>query len=170
MDVRFSPDPNNPNAPIGFPAGTVVDYKGECGYVKVDCGEHKIYLSKTQSPALSTSDQTIDCGRAGLTHNGIGTVGGPRSGNVVKDGLQINIPGMGDAGGGKWFHTAWWRPGQMPNGTDSSKGCIHISPNMLKKLKTCDKAPLEILNATNGGMNPVPFSNDNDPFSPGSSN
>jgi len=152
----------------GWPVGTVRDYSsGECGYVKIDCGSHKIFFSKI---ALDPIDQVIDCGRPGLTLNGLGKVGGITHGNVVKTGVDMSVRGMGTPGGGKWFHTPWWRPGQQPTGTNSSKGCIHVNPAVMNKLMKCEGADMEILNATNGGSNPVPFNDSGDGPQPNTSN
>jgi hypothetical protein len=152
----------------GWPVGTPRDYSsGECGYVKIDCGSHKIYFSKI---ALDPIDQVIDCGRPGLTLNGLGKVGGITHGNVVKTGVDMSVRGMGTPGGGKWFHTPWWRPGQQPTGTNSSKGCIHVNPAVMNKLMSCEGADMEILNATNGGSNPIPFDDSGDGPQPNTSN
>jgi hypothetical protein len=124
---------------------------GACGSVKVDCATHKISIIPVN---INPRAAVIDCGRMGLTKNGIGMVGGLHSGSVVKDGVNIQIPGMGESGGGKVFHTCFWRQDPRPTGQNSSAGCVHTSPAVLAKLKTCKGSPLEIVNAEGGGANP----------------
>jgi len=139
---HFAPAPYRRPAPTRVPSV----FNGSCSSVHVDCATHKIQIVGANLPAR---DRVIDCGRNGTTKNGKGTIGGPHQGRVVKDGVRIEgIIGMGDSGGGRVFHTAWWRPGQMPVGADNSKGCVHVSPEALRVLKSCKGAPLEITGGT----------------------
>jgi hypothetical protein len=141
-------------APGTMPRYNNYDSSSGCGEVIVDCNTHRISFSNI---AIQPTDAIVDCGRPPTTKNGIGTVGGPVSGNVVKDGVDMNLYGMGTPAGGKWFHTPWWKAGQMPTGSNSSRGCIHVSPNVLSLLKKCQGSTLEIVNAIGGGANQAPL-------------
>ncbi len=122
-----------------------------CGNVIVDCATHRIVIG---GKSLSARESVIDCGRPGLTKNGMGKIGGRHSGRRVKDGVAIdNFPGMGQSGGGKVFHTVFWRNPPWPKGQDASRGCIRISPPVLAILKTCKGSNLQIKNAKGGGQN-----------------
>jgi len=117
---------------------------GSCGQVRVDCKTHKIEI-KGQS-------KTINCGRNGTTITGTGKVGGPHRGKVVPDGVDIQTPRMGQAGGGKVFHTP--NPRSMsgtPTGVDTSKGCVIVDLATLNILKGCQGSPLQIIGNDNGG-------------------
>lgn len=122
-----------------------------CGDVLVDCGSHKISFSNVP---ISSSDQTIDCGKNNTTHNGLGKIGGHHSGSVIKDGVEIDMAHMGARGGGKVFHTTWWNPGCKPTGINGSHGCVRVDANVLALLKKCQGATLRIINANGGGANP----------------
>ena len=115
---------------------------GSCD-VKADCKTHKIKVKGKES--------TINCGKGGTTITGKGKVGGPHKGKVVPDGVDIKSPRMGQAGGGKVFHTP--NPRAMsgtPTGTDSTKGCIAVDLATLNLLKSCANSPLEIIGNDNG--------------------
>ncbi len=136
----------------GLRSASQTSFNGACSQVHVDCSTHRIRII---GASISSADQVIDCGKNGTTKNGEGTIGGLHRGRTVKDGVRIEgILGMGDSGGGRVFHTAWWNPGQMPTGVNSSKGCIRVSPNVLKILKKCKGARLSITGATDRSRMP----------------
>lgn len=116
---------------------------GACGNIKADCKTHKL--------SIKGQDKTINCGAGGTTITGRGKVGGPHKGSVVPDGVDIQSPRMGQAGGGKVFHTP--NPKAMsgtPTGADNTKGCIAVDLETLNVLKGCKDAPLEIVGNDNG--------------------
>ncbi len=117
---------------------------GNCGEIKADCKTHKIKVKEKEA--------TINCGKGGTTITGKGQVGGPHKGAVVPDGVDIKTPRMGQAGGGKVFHTP--NPKAMsgtPTGTDSTKGCIAVDLETLNLLKSCQGSTLDIVGNDNGG-------------------
>lgn len=133
----FNADPYNPQNKTD--SGPIT---GQCQSVRVDCRTHRISIGGVNLPS---SEQIIDCGKGGRTINGSGRIGGRHHGRVVKDGVAIEgIQGMGQSGGGKVFHTAFWRRPPLPKGENSSKGCVRVTPKVLKVLKTCKGAPLTI--------------------------
>lgn len=118
---------------------------GSCSKVEVDCSTHKI--------KVDGKEETIGCGANNATKNGQGKVGGKHSGQVVTRGVDIKSPGMGQDGGGKVFHTKdpkGCAEGEPPP-QDTSKGCIIVSCELLKKLETCEGASLTITGAGGGG-------------------
>ena len=136
-ETPFNADPYNPQNKTD--GGSIT---GQCQSVRVDCGTHRITIGGMNLP---NSEQIIDCGKNGTTINGSGTIGGRHHGRVVKDGVAIEgIQGMGQSGGGRVFHTAWWRKPPMPIGENGSKGCVRVTPKVLKVLKSCKGAPLTI--------------------------
>lgn len=122
--------------------------RAACGTVSVDCGTHMIQIGGHRAK--------IDCGAPGRTKNGVGKIGGRHKGELIKDGVAIdNFPGMGQSGGGKVFHTVFWRRPPNPTGVDASRGCVRVDPNTLRILKGCKGSPLVIRNAKGGGRNPA---------------
>ena len=129
---------------------------GTCGTVHANCRTHRITF--TGSIRISARDSVIDCGYGGRTHGGVGRVGGPHPPAGAKKGDYIvppgkgvrieDVPRMGDAGGGKVFHVKWWDG--LPTGENKSRGCIRISPAVLRALKKCRGAPLKITGSTGG--------------------
>jgi hypothetical protein len=112
---------------------------GDCGKIMIDCHTHKMTIG-------NSPPKTINCGANGTTPSTKGVVGGPHKGEIVKDGVDIRAPGMGQDGGGKVFHTP--NPddkSSVPQGNDSTKGCIAVDNEDLEKLKKCKDAPLEII-------------------------
>jgi hypothetical protein len=112
-----------------------------CDSVKVNCQTHKIEID-------DGDEKAVDCGAGGSTPTTHGTVGGPHNGDIVKDGVEINAPGMGNDGGGKVFHT-WEVNGKatdtQPTGQDTTQGCIAVDLETLNKLKTCKDAKLDVI-------------------------
>lgn len=105
--------------------------------VRVDCSTHQILVRGRAS--------LIDCGKPGhRTRNGVGRVGGFHSGRVVHNGIRIEgIPGMGDSGGGRVFHSVSWGP----KGLNDSNGCIHVLPRVRDELHRCEGSHLSIVGA-----------------------
>lgn len=122
-----------------------------CGQVEVDCSSFLIKIDG--QPAEDGNGGKIDCGKDNKTKNGDGKGGGPHSGPIVKDGVDIQSPGMGQQGGGKVFHTP--NPddkSSLPSGANSTKGCVAVSNTVLEKLKNeCKGKPLKIVGAGSGG-------------------
>lgn len=135
---------------LGLLTGPAFANPDECGPVTVDCHIHKIKFKDVEA--------VINCGANGTTPNTKGKVGGPHKGEIVKDGVDIKAPGMGQDGGGKVFHTP--NPddkSSVPTGVDNTKGCIGVDNEVLEKLKKCEGAPLEIIgNGDSRGSSHLP--------------
>lgn len=119
--------------------------------VVVDCKSHEIELNIKGK----TTRSQIDCGRPGLTKNGVGQIGGIQPTTNVGDSVNIEgINGMGVApyGDGEVFHiTPPVGSNRQPSKANNSLGCIHVTQEILDTLKNCHGAKLEIKNATKGG-------------------
>lgn len=124
-----------------------------CQSIDVDCKNHVIKIDN-QVPQDNNGGK-IDCGMSGHpTVNGTGKVGGLHHGPIVPNGVEIEgIPGMGESGGGKVFHTPNPRDeSSMPRGNDSTKGCIAVSKMVLDQLRgACKGAKLTITGGGKGG-------------------
>ena len=108
--------------------------------VQVRCDTHTISILGQVSK--------IDCGKPGhVTHDGIGKIGRYHCGHIVPNGIRIEgIPGMGDDGGGKVFHSVSWGP----KGLNDSRGCIHVTPAVRTLLHRCAGSKLTITGADQG--------------------
>lgn len=124
---------------------------GPSDSVVVDCKSHEIELSINGNITRSK----IDCGRPGLTKNGVGQIGGLQPTTNVGDSVNIEgINGMGvpPYGSGEVFHiTPPVGSNRQPSKANNSLGCIHVTQEILDTLKSCQGAKLEIKNATGGG-------------------
>lgn len=110
-------------------AGPVRAQKSSCGAVEVDCKDHKFKINgqekgevgcgsgrgggggpNSQAQLCKGDGKTGDCQSA--------TIGAHHSGEVVKDGMEINsCPGMGASGGEKILHVG-------PVNVDATCGCV----------------------------------------------
>ncbi len=112
-----------------------------CGKIEIDCSTHKMKISGKQV--------TIDCGKRGKTPScENGRVGGLHSGPIVKDGVKIVRCGNAEQRG-VVFHVR--AGGGQPKGENSSNGCIHVSKDILTKLKSCQGSFLSIKGTDGGG-------------------
>jgi hypothetical protein len=125
--------------------------------VVVDCKTHQVEF---WSNGLKRGSSDIDCGKSGLTKVGQGYIGGyypPGSERIANTQLvggviDINIPGLGLDGDAVVFHqTPPYKSGAQPSKSNSSKGCVHITQNVLKTLSHCEGAKLKICNADKAG-------------------
>ena len=134
-----------------FSASSVL--AADCGTITVDCKSGRISIPGLQKYSGSCGEaDRINCGKPTVNspEGHPGRIGGKHAGRIVPNGQRIEgIPGMGDSGGGKVFHTANPRNlNSCPKAANWGQGCITVTNAALQRLRQCVGSSLIIKNAS----------------------